>query len=64
MPASLLLLNWKRPANLTRVLAVEAAYPGVAEIMVFNNNAYAAFCLLRRCELFFLREPKPLRQSH
>ena len=64
MPASLLLLNWKRPANLARVLAVEAAYPGVAEIMVFNNNASAAFCFLRRCKLFLSREPKPRRQSH
>jgi hypothetical protein len=43
MTASLLLLNWKRPANLTRILAVEQAYGKVAEILVFNNNASAAF---------------------
>jgi hypothetical protein len=43
MTASLLLLNWKRPANLTRILAVESAYRKVAEVLVFNNNASAPF---------------------
>lgn len=43
MKASLLLLNWKRPANLTRIVAAEAAYRNVAEILVFNNNAAAPF---------------------
>jgi hypothetical protein len=43
MAASLLLLNWKRPANLTRILAVEAAYATVAEVLVFNNNAAQPF---------------------
>jgi hypothetical protein len=41
--ASLLLLNWKRPANLMRIVAAEAAYKNVAEIVVFNNNAAAPF---------------------
>jgi hypothetical protein len=43
MTASLLLLNWKRPENLTRILAAEVGYGKVAEILVFNNNASAAF---------------------
>ena len=44
--ASLLLLNWKRPANLTRILAAEADYPRLAETLVFNNNAAEPFCYM------------------
>ena len=41
--ASLLLLNWKRAANLTRIIAQETAYQRVQEILVFNNNASEPF---------------------
>lgn len=41
--ASLLLLNWKRPGNLSRILAVEQSYKAVAEILVFNNNGDEPF---------------------
>ncbi len=43
MTASLLLLNWKRPVNLTRILAAEAGYQKLAELLVFNNNASEVF---------------------
>src|SRR5215472_472051 len=43
MTASLLLLNWKRPANLMRILAAEAGCKKVQEILVFNNNDSAPF---------------------
>jgi Glycosyl transferase family 64 domain len=43
MRASLLLLNWKRPANVSRILAVEQSYRQVAEILVFNNNGAEPF---------------------
>src|SRR5690348_4365396 len=41
--ASLLLLNWKRPGNLSRILAMEQSYKHVAEILVFNNNSDEPF---------------------
>ncbi|PWU19812.1 MAG: hypothetical protein C5B50_05130 [Verrucomicrobia bacterium] len=43
MTASLLLLNWKRLANVRRILAAQAGYREVAEILVFNNNSSAPF---------------------
>lgn len=43
MKASLLLLNWQRPDNLSRILAVEQSYKHVAEILVFNNNGAKPF---------------------
>jgi hypothetical protein len=43
MKASLLLLNWKRAANLSRILAVEQSCRNLAEILVFNNNATELF---------------------
>jgi hypothetical protein len=43
MRASLLLLNWKRPGNVRRILAVEQSYKNVAEILVFNNNSAEPF---------------------
>lgn len=38
MRTSLLILNWMRPENLKRILAAQADYDCIGEILVFNNN--------------------------
>jgi hypothetical protein len=41
--ASLLILNWRRPENIQKILAAETKYASVEEILVFNNNSELAF---------------------
>lgn len=37
--ASIIILSWKRPENIRRILDVETRYQCVNEVIVFNNNA-------------------------
>ncbi|MGP8238180.1 MAG: hypothetical protein ACLQVW_22605 [Limisphaerales bacterium] len=41
--ASVLLLNWKRPENVVKILDHERNFDSVGEILVFNNNSDVAF---------------------
>lgn len=38
MTASLLILSWKRPENLTRIVSLQQTYNRLGEILIFNNN--------------------------
>ncbi|MCW5556144.1 MAG: glycosyltransferase family 2 protein [Verrucomicrobiae bacterium] len=49
MKTSLLILHWKRPENVKRILDLECGYECVDEILVFNNN---------KDELFVYDHPK------
>jgi len=35
---SLLILNWKRPENLTEIITAQADFDCIGEILIFNNN--------------------------
>ena len=41
--ASVLLLNWKRPENVIKIIEHEKNFSSVGEILVFNNNPEVAF---------------------
>ena len=36
--AALILLNWERPENVTRILDAQGGYPEIRQIVVFDNN--------------------------